>query len=202
MSQRRVSRYEATRVSENAAHSEQMSQHIKSIDEATHVSENAADAERMSQNIESRDEATCASENEYHYGKRSEPIGRFTVVLVGDFQQLPPVGETSMYQPDDSPGTLAYYVFKNVVILHESHHHAGQEDQYRSFQKILSLCEAGTLEAEDWNVLKTCFIQNSPDASDPKWDDAPHLFHDKNIIFKYNMSKLKDIGTQITPLNA
>ena len=39
MSQRRVSRYEATRVSENAAHSEQMSQHIKSIDEATHVSE-------------------------------------------------------------------------------------------------------------------------------------------------------------------
>ena len=51
-----------------------------------------------------------------------------------------------MYQPDDSPGTLAYNAFRNGIILNESHIHAGQEDQYRYVQKLLSCCEAGTLE--------------------------------------------------------
>ena len=46
-----------------------------------------------------------------------ESFGGFTVVLIGDFQQLPPVGESSTYQPDNSPDTLAYNVFQNVVIL-------------------------------------------------------------------------------------
>lgn len=66
----------------------------------------------------------------------------------------------------------------------------------------MARCETGSLEAEDWNVLKTRFIQNAPDASDPKWDDAPHLFHDNKSCFEYNMKKLKDIGTPITRLNA
>ena len=50
-----------------------------------------------------------------------------------------------MFQPDDSPGSLAYDTFQNVVILHESHRHAGQDYQDRSLQKILARCEAGTL---------------------------------------------------------
>ena len=39
-------------------------------------------------------------------GNVSDAFGGFTVVLVGDFQQLPPVEETEIYQPDYSPGSL------------------------------------------------------------------------------------------------
>ena len=34
--------------------------------------------------------------------KISEAFGEFTIVLVGYFQKLPPVGETTMYQLDYS----------------------------------------------------------------------------------------------------
>ena len=78
---------------------------------------------------------------------------------LGNFQQLPPVGETAMNEPDDSPGPLVYEKFQNVVILHESHHHIGLEDQDQdqAFQQVfLAQCETGSLvEAEDWYVLKT-----------------------------------------------
>ena len=46
--------------------------------------------------------------------KRSETFGRFTVFLIGYFQQLPPVGETEMYQTNDSPGALAYNACHNA----------------------------------------------------------------------------------------
>ena len=45
-------------------------------------------------------------------GKCSELFGGITVILVDGFQQLPPVFETEVYVPYDSPGTLAYIVFK------------------------------------------------------------------------------------------
>ena len=42
------------------------------------------------------------------YGKLSETIGGFTIVLVGDFQPFSTVGETAMYQPNYSLGSLTY----------------------------------------------------------------------------------------------
>ena len=51
-----------------------------------------------------------------------------------------------MYQLDYSRGSLAYDTFTFVGILHESNCHAGQDDQDRSFQKILARCESVTLE--------------------------------------------------------
>ena len=66
----------------------------------------------------------------------------------------------------------------------------------------MSRCEAGTLEAEYWKVLINCFIQNAPDASDPKWDDATHLSHDNRSCFEYSMKKLKDTGIPVNRLNA
>ena len=44
-------------------------------------------------------------------GKLWEEFVIFTVVLVGDLQQLPSVGEMAMYQPDYSKSSLAYYTF-------------------------------------------------------------------------------------------
>ena len=61
--------------------------------------------------------------------KFSEPFSGFTVVMVGDFQQLPPVGESETYQPNYSPGALAYNSFQNFFILHEIHIHSGQNYQ-------------------------------------------------------------------------
>ena len=40
------------------------------------------------------------------------------------------------------------------------------------------------IEAEYWNVFKTRFIKNYPDASDQKWDYDPHLFYDNKSSFE------------------
>ena len=41
-----------------------------------------------------------------------------------------------MYQPDNSPDSLDYETFQNVVIPHEINYHVGQDDQDQYFQQL------------------------------------------------------------------
>ena len=75
-----------------------------------------------------------------------------------------------MYQTDNSEATtIMYSSIQNVIVLHHESHcqHAGENKGDVLFQKVLtSCCEQGILEEENWNILKTGFIQNTPNASD------------------------------------
>ena len=47
-------------------------------------------------------------------GKESEPFGGFSIIFVGYFQQLPPVGDRLLYEEDGDYYVL-FYCTENVV---------------------------------------------------------------------------------------
>ena len=139
-------------------------------------------------------------------GKQDEPFGGFNIIFVGDFQQLPPIGDTPIYDGDSSESFLLYSAIEDAVVLQKSQRQQGENPDQIAFRRILSRCtetEAdGGLQEEDWHVLQTRFIQSATDAEDEKWNDAPYMFHDNNSCFEYNMAKLQDIGSPITCIKA
>ena len=58
------------------------------------------------------------------------------------------------------------------------------------------------MDEADWGLLQTRFCQNAADATDPEWDNSPHLFYDKKSDFGYNMKKLNGLNKSTTKIIA
>ena len=113
----------------------------------------------------------------------SEPFGGFCLILVGNFQQLPPVSDKLLYEV----WYYAYILFdaiENVVQLVESQHQECDDPEQVSFKSFLTSFQEGNLYIQDWNVLKTRFIHTAHDSNDHIWDNAPHIF----LIFEAFLS--------------
>ena len=68
--------------------------------------------------------------------KMDIPFGGYAIIFIGDSQQLTPIGDTCMYKNDGSTATMIYYSISNIVILHESHRHAGEEEKNEYSNKL------------------------------------------------------------------
>ena len=65
--------------------------------------------------------------NVYHAsGQEDLPYCRFIVILVGDFQQLPPVGDKLMYTEGNEEASLLFNNIQNVVILKQPQRQVGK----------------------------------------------------------------------------
>ena len=49
-----------------------------------------------------------------------ESFGGFGIIFVGDFHQLPPIGDAPIYDEDESYPYLLYSAIQDVVILQKS----------------------------------------------------------------------------------
>ena len=74
-------------------------------------------------------------------GKLHEPLGGISVMLLGDFAQLPAVGDKPIYaSPSQSSSLLAqhghsiYSLFETVVMLSENIRQAGNNQLQNHFQ--------------------------------------------------------------------
>ena len=131
-------------------------------------------------------------------GKKDKSFGGFFVIFVGDFQQLPPVGDTALYDGE----CILFESIENVIKLHESNRQLGTTERQRKFQRLLSNCQNGNLDEDDWQLLKTRFPQFARDSRDEIWNDAPRLFYRNQSAFEYNIRKLQALGTPIAKLTA
>ena len=137
-------------------------------------------------------------------GKLHEPLGGISVIILGDFAQLPPVGDRPVYATPSSSllaqhGHSIYALFQTVVMLAENIRQAGTNPQAEQFRAILRRLRDGQSTQDDW--IKLC--ERTPQhVNMSDFTEAPRLFFDKQSVAKYNFEKLTKLATPIARISA
>ena len=113
------------------------------------------------------------------------PFGVISVIVIGDFSQLPPVGDRPLFVPDGtgSHGHIIYNLFTKVVILKDVIRQSGASTESKMFREILMrLCNGQSSE----NYLRT-LLQRTPTAANNcnEFTDATRLFYKKEDVIYY-----------------
>ena len=132
-------------------------------------------------------------------------FGGLTVLLCGDFFQLPPVMKRTLYYAVDShaslqyiQGRLAYESFEYTAILSRIMRQEGA----RQFRKALGELRSGTVTRESWKLLLTR-TRNSISRDEAElFNDAIRLFNTNELTDNVNRSRLRDLGTPVTAVEA
>ena len=138
-------------------------------------------------------------------GCLDKPLGGISVVLFGDFAQLPPVGDLPLYAAPTNHalsihGYTIYRTFSTVVILDQVLRQAGTDPSICAFRELLLRLRDGNVTQEDWQTL----LQRSPPHvnNEEKFTNAIHLFYDRLSVSQFNQDRLSKLGTPIAAINA
>ena len=132
-------------------------------------------------------------------------LGGLSVIMIGDFGQLPPVGDKPLYT-EDTPTTqtqakhTVYKQFTKVVILKQILRQNGSSDDVVRFRELLLRLRNGETTMEDWNLLLTRTPTNVSNKS--SFTEATYLYYDKVSVTSFNIDRLKTIGQPIARVNA
>ena len=138
-------------------------------------------------------------------GKLDVPLGGFSVILIGDFGQLPPVCDKPLYAPPSTHslslhGSQIYQLFDKVVILQQLLRQQGADPDTARFRELLQRLRNCAVTQEDWQLL----LQRAPHAVPNlnAFDSAIRLFYDKQSVATYNLEKLQQLGQPIAHIHA
>lgn len=133
------------------------------------------------------------------------PLGGLSVILFGDFGQLPPVGDRPLYaEPTNNElsihGYQIYQTFDTVIILQQVLRQQGADHAAQRFRALLMRLHDGNIPQDDWQML----LQRAPNKADNSSDfnEAIRLFYDKASVAQYNLTKLQALGAPIARVNA
>ena len=137
-------------------------------------------------------------------GKHDELLGGISVIMFGDFAQLPPVGDKPLFatvsnQQLSFHGHTVYRQFTTVVILKQIQRQVGTSTDDQAFKELLGRLRNGELNEDDWQTLLT----RSPTQADnyDEFSDAQRLFYDKKSVGEYNHKKLTELGAPVAVIN-
>ena len=115
-------------------------------------------------------------------GFQDTPFGGMSIILFGEFGQLPPVGDQPLYVSEsgsvmsDHSHSL-YSLFDAIVILDEVMRQAGDNPDALSFRCLLMRMRDGSVIEQDWHLL-----QLSPsNVHMVEFADAVRLFYNKGM---------------------
>ena len=137
-------------------------------------------------------------------GKQDIPFGGMSVILMGDFGQLPPVGDKPMYVTGNGSvvsdhGHSLYLMFDSVIILEQVMRQAGEDTETIAFRGLLMRMRNGKVTEEDWQLLLQHSTTNVPM---DQFTDAIRLYFDKKSVAEYNYEKLLQIGQPVAKIQA
>lgn len=96
-------------------------------------------------------------------GMLHTPLGGMSVILIGDFAQLPPVGDKPLYC-EEPRGALAihgyntYKLFSFVISLEQVLRQTGSDSMSNEFRVLLLRLRDGKVTHNDWQML----LQRTP----------------------------------------
>ncbi|KAF5331234.1 hypothetical protein D9611_013064 [Ephemerocybe angulata] len=139
-------------------------------------------------------------------------FGGLHVALVGDFAQLPPVGDTALYAPPltaltDSAargreGHIAYRQFTQSHLLRVVHRQNGNAPEQVAFRGLLLRASEGTLTRADWATLLTRSQVNLSQEAQEAFKDAICLFATKASVEEVNLGQLSALNFPVARILA
>lgn len=138
-------------------------------------------------------------------GKLGSPLGGVSVILVGDFAQLPPVRDRPLFaEPSTNElsihGYYIYCTFDTVVFLQQVIRQNGSDPRSERFRQLLFQLRNGNITQEDWHLL----LEHDPQKAQNQqgFADAVRLFYDKASVAQYNLNRLQALNEPVARINA
>jgi ATP-dependent DNA helicase PIF1 len=128
------------------------------------------------------------------------PFGKLNVALVGDFAQLPPVGDTPLYSPPPPAatengclgrdGSSLYHLFTRSFSLQIAHRQAGDSPEQIQFRTLLRNASQGSLTVDKWKLLNSRFERNLCPEDRILFRDCICLYTTRTDVDDLNLAEL------------
>lgn len=138
----------------------------------------------------------------------NKPFGGRSIIILGDFGQLPPVLNVPMFSTNTSRdansnnGIVAYKhireVFKLDVILRQT----GNSNEQKKFRDILLRMREGESNLDDYETLTTRFEEKLNKQDQDRFSDAISISTTWNEVDKINIERLSSLNRPVAKIIA
>jgi ATP-dependent DNA helicase PIF1 len=139
--------------------------------------------------------------------QQNKPFGNRSVIIMGDFEQLPPVIDDPMYIQKlrhnslSIDGMSTYKQFQEIYKLDIVQRQSGNSEEQCQFRKILLRLHDGETTIDDWKILTTR-LYDSPDVDNRLFSNATYLMPRKVDVDEVNHNKIRSLKSPIAKIVA
>jgi hypothetical protein len=131
---------------------------------------------------------------------------------IGDFAQLPPVGDRALYAPPSSDttdngalsrdGSRLYQAFTQSFQLRVVHRQEGDSLEQHAFHLLLQHASSGSITMDEWKQLQTRAAHTLTAGDKASFDDATSLFTTREDVHALNMQEIQALNEPCVRINA
>ena len=142
--------------------------------------------------------------------RHGEWFGGISVVMMGDFGQLPPVLDLPMYSTAPGNGLSdvgrgAFAAFRQAVVLEKVERVSGDDPSLVAFRELLARLREGTVTQGDWRILNTRLLHSLSPAELATFEDAQTLVSThaaEDALNDFELRRLPNARVRILAVNA
>jgi ATP-dependent DNA helicase PIF1 len=142
------------------------------------------------------------------FPESNEPFGGRSIIMFGDFGQLPPVLDLPMYANNASNdaasknGLAAYKQFTEVYELDIVQRQSGESEEQQRFRDILLRLRDGDSSLADWNTLTNRFEENLNRVERDRFLDSIFILTKWVDVDRVNIEMLGKLNRPVAKIKA